>query len=72
MPSHLPLLIRACAEPQGIILTSAKIFQFPHSTDGIIGQSALCKKGNLIAREYMKYYKQLAKVKEVGYEKKQK
>ena len=34
------------------ILTTAKIFQFPHSTCRIIGQHALCGKENLSGREY--------------------
>lgn len=33
-------------------MTDVKIFQFPHSTCGVIGQYALCGKENLIIREY--------------------
>ena len=43
----------ASAAPHApLILTDAKIFQFPHSACHIIGQHALCGKENLIVGEY--------------------
>lgn len=45
-------LARRLARNRGLVLTGDKIFQFPHSTDGIIGQPALCGKENAITRQY--------------------